>query len=689
MNLWSRLAGLAALIGACGPLAAESVSVASPDGRIVVTVSDDGGTARYTASFAGREAIAPSKLGLMFLDHHGFDRDLAITATTRTSHDATWEQPWGERRLVRDHHNELAVTFAATTGPQRQVTVRFRVFDTGVGFRYELPAQPAFTGPLKLIEELTQFAVGEQTEAWWIPSRQFNRYEYLYRKGRVGDVEDAHTPITFRKADGLHLSIHEAALVDYSSMSLLALRPGIFEALPRAGADGIKVHGQTPFQTPWRTIQIAPDAVGLINSDIILNLNEPNALGDVSWVKPGKYLGVWWEMHIRDRTWGNDGIHGANNADVIRHIDFAAEHGFAGVLVEGWNIGWDGDWFNNGDVFRFTESYPDFDLPMLSQYAARKGVSLIGHHETSGHVANYEAQMEAAFDLYKKHGVPAVKTGYVADAGDIVRFDDKGILRREWHDSQFMVGHHLRVVKAAAKRRIAINAHEPVKDTGLRRTYPNWMTREGARGMEYNAWGSPPNPPEHEATLAFTRMLSGPMDFTPGIFDLHPNSRPPLRPDMPRSDPAIRPQTTLAKQLALYVVLYSPLQMAADLPENYAARMDAFQFIKDVAADWEESVAVTGEIGEFVVMARQARGTDTWFLGAVSDGAARNVAVPLDFLAEGVTYTAEIYADGPDAHWETNPYALTITQRPLRKGDTLALQLAASGGAAVRFVPQR
>lgn len=679
--------GLAAVITA--PAAAETATVTSPDGRIVVTISDEGGTARYQASFAGRPAIGASKLGLSFLDHHGFDKGLAITATTRAARDTTWEQPWGERRLVRDSHNELAVTFAATKGPERRVTIRFRVFDTGIGFRYEIPEQPAFTGALRLTEELTQFNIGEDAQGWHIPSRQFNRYEYLYRKRPVGEIEDAHTPITFRKADGLHLAIHEAALVDYSAMSLLALRPGTFEAQPRPGGDGIRVHGKAPFQTPWRTIQIAPQATGLINSDIILNLNEPNKLGDVSWVKPGKYVGVWWEMHIRDRTWGTDGIHGANNADVIRHIDFAAEHGFAGVLVEGWNIGWDGDWFNNGEVFSFTQTYPDFDLPMLSAYAAKKGVSLIGHHETSGHVANYEAQLAAALDLYARHGVSSVKTGYVADAGDIVRFDEKGIERREWHDSQFMVGHHLRVVKEAAKRRITINAHEPVKDTGLRRTYPNWLTREGARGMEYNAWGWPPNPPEHEATLAFSRMLAGPMDFTPGIFDLHPNSRKPLRPDMPRSDPAIRPQTTLMKQLALYVVLYSPLQMAADLPENYAARMDAFQFIKDVAADWEQSIALQGEVGEFVVMARQARGSDEWFLGAVSDGAERQLAVPLDFLADGTTYTAEIYADGADAHWERNPYSFTIEKRPLRKGDTLPLWLAAGGGAAVRFVPVR
>ncbi|UAB78831.1 glycoside hydrolase family 97 protein [Erythrobacter sp. SCSIO 43205] len=668
------------------PLKAAELAITSPDGAIVLTVKDDGGHATYEISHDGNEAIRPSRLGILFRDHHGFEGDLAISDHATASHDATWEQPWGERRLVRDHHNELAVTFAAQKGPAREITVRFRVFDTGVGLRYELEEQEAFQGHIAITDELTQFAIANDADAWWTPSRQFNRYEYIYRKGQAGTVDDAHTPVTFRRQNGVHISIHEAALVDYSAMSLLALRPGDFEAQLRAGSDGIKVHTSAPFKSPWRTIQIAPDAVGLINSDIILNLNEPNKLGDVSWVEPGKYVGVWWEMHIRDRTWGNDGIHGANNADVIRHIDFAAKHGFNGVLVEGWNTGWDGDWFNNGELFSFTETYPDFDLPMLSQYAADKGVRLIGHHETSGNVANYEAQMEEAFDLYQSHGIREVKTGYVADAGDIVRYDENGIKQYEWHDSQFMVGHHLRVLEEAAKRRISINAHEPVKDTGLRRTYPNWMTREGARGMEFNAWGTPPNPTDHISILAYTRMLSGPMDFTPGIFDLRPNEKPPLREDMQRGDPSNRPQTTLAKQLALYVVLYSPLQMAADLPENYEARMDAFQFIKDVEADWEESVAIAGEVGEYVAIARKGRAGGEWFLGAVTDEESRALDLPLTFLEDGKTYTAQVYRDGDDAHWDTNPYDYVIEEIEVMSGGTLPVKLASSGGVAVRFI---
>jgi alpha-glucosidase len=357
-------------------------------------------------------------------------------------------------------------------------------------------------------------------------------------------------------------------------------------------------------------------------------------------------------------------------------------------LVEGWNIGWDGDWFNNGELFNFTQAYPDFDLPALSAYAMSKGVRIIGHHETSANVANYEAQMGDAFDLYEKVGVRQVKTGYVADAGDVVRFDENGIRKYEWHDSQFQVGHHLRVVQEAAKRKISINAHEPVKDTGLRRTYPNWMTREGARGGEFDAWGTPPNPTSHIPTLAFTRMLAGPMDYTPGIFNLRPNEKPPVREDMQRGDPSNRPQTTLAKQLALYVVLYSPLQMAADLPEHYEARMDAFQFIKDVEADWEDSVALMGEVGEYVAIARKGRAGGEWFLGAVTDSAPRDLEIPLTFLEPGKSYTAQIYRDGPNADWDTNPYDLVIEELTVTSADTLPARLASSGGIAVRFIEQ-
>ncbi len=666
--------------------AAMAASVASPDGRIVVTVGVEEGRAYYAVAYDGAPLIAPSRLGLVFEDQHGFDRHLRIAETAASSRDETWEQPWGERRFVRDHHNELAVAFEATEGPARRMTVRFRVFDDGVGFRYEAPRQRNLKR-VNIIDELTEFATPEDSTAWSIPSRGWNRYEYLYDAGPVGDIEIAHTPMTLKTAAGIYLSLHEAALVDYSAMSLKQQRPGRFKADLAPWSDGVLVRTETPFRSPWRTLHIADKATGLLNSDLVINLNEPNKLGDVSWVEPGKYVGIWWAMHIRDRSWGRDTIHGATTQETRRYIDFAAEHGFKGVLVEGWNIGWDGDWYNHGSLFSFTDAYPDFDLEALGAYAMERGVRLIGHHETSGDVANYEAQLEGALDLYEQVGVRAIKTGYVADGGLIERVDENGVRKYEWHDGQFMVDHHLRVIREAAARKISINPHEPVKDTGLRRTYPNWVTREGARGQEYNAWGQPPNPPEHTAILPFTRMLSGPMDFTPGIFDLEPNKRPPLREDMVRHDPQSRVETTLAKQLALYVVLYSPLQMAADLPENYEKRPEAFQFILDVPADWEESVALNGEIGDYVTFARKERGGEDWYIGSLTDENARTLSVPLEFLDADKTYIAEIYRDGADADWKTNPYPIAIEAREVTRETVLTLPLAPGGGAAARLRP--
>ncbi|MEO1310037.1 MAG: glycoside hydrolase family 97 protein [Pseudomonadota bacterium] len=665
---------------------AETVTVSSPNDEIVVTLTDEGGFARYSATFRGEEAVGASRLGLLFEDHFGFDRGLEISGVERASRDETWEQHWGEDRLIRDHHNEAAVTFTATEGPRRRVIVRVRVFDDGFGFRYETPKQAAFRKDVAIIDELTEFAFDAASTAWWIPSREWNRYEYLYRETPATEVYLAHTPMTLKTPAGAYLSVHEAALVDYSGMSLKQAREGRFKADLAPWSDGALVKTKVPFKTPWRTVQISPDPTGLMNSRMILNLNEPNALGDVSWVEPGKYVGIWWAMHIRDRSWGTDMIHGATTEETKRYMDFAAEHGFDGVLVEGWNIGWDGDWYNNGDLFRFAEPYPDFDIAEIARHGEQIGVRLIGHHETSGDVTNYEAQLDDAFDLYEKSGVRQVKTGYVADGGLIERLDERGIKKYEWHDGQFTNDHHLRVIRKAAEHKMSINPHEPVKDTGLRRTYPNWISREGARGQEYNAWALPPNPPEHTAIIPFTRMLSGPMDFTPGVFDLRPNEREPLRPDMPRSDTRSRVETTLAKQLSLYVVLYSPIQMAADLPENYEARPDAFQFIKDVPTDWEKSVALDGEIGDYVVVARKERGGNDWYLGALTDEEAREITVPLDFLEPGAAYTAEIYRDGEGAHYNTAPYEIVIEETSVTAADEIVLPLGPGGGAAIRFV---
>jgi alpha-glucosidase len=552
-----------------------------------------------------------------------------------------------------------------------------RVFDDGLGFRYEVPAQAGYED-VGITEELTEFRVEDdkKTTAWWIPGRQWNRYEYLYHTTPLADVHLAHTPMTVRLPNGTHLSFHEAALVDYAAYVLEHRRPGTLRTSLTPWAAGPRVITRAPFKTPWRTVQIAPNAAKLLDSSLILNLNEPNVLGDVSWIEPGKYVGIWWAMHIKQKTWEPGPKHGATTELTKHYIDFAAANGFSGVLVEGWNEGWDKDWYaSGGKDFSFTKAYPDFDLKAITDYARSKGVRLVGHHETAANMAVYEPQMKDAFALYEQMGVRQVKTGYVADAGEVRRIDERGLEHREWHDGQFQVGHHLRVLQEAAKHHISIIAHEPVKDTGLRRTYPNWLSREGARGQEYNAWGEPTNPPEHVAILPYTRMLSGPFDYTPGIVDLD------------GFDPKHRVQHTLAKELSLYVVLYAPVQMAADLPENYLKHPDAFQFIKDVPTDWDESIGLAGEVGDFVAIARKQRGRPDWFIGALTDESARTLDLALDFLEPGKPYVAEIYRDGPKADWRTRPYDLVVEKRNVTAADTLKLALATSGGAAIRLRP--
>ena len=477
--------------------------------------------------------------------------------------------------------------------------------------------------------------------------------------------------------EGPFISIHEAALTDYAGMWLNQRRHGTLEAELAPWSDGTKVKVSGAFKTPWRTLQVSDTAAGLANSDLILNLNEPNVLGDVSWAEPSKYIGIWWCMHINECTWGSGEKHGATTERTEAYIDFAAEHGFDGVLVEGWNYGWDGDWFSNGEIFSFTEAYPDFDIEALASYAKERGVHLIGHHETSGAITNYEEQIAEAYALYESLGIPAIKTGYVADGGEITRRDANGKVHKEWHDGQFAVNHHLRALQLAAEHKISINAHEPVKDTGLRRTYPNAFSREGARGQEYNAWGQPPNDPAHTTILPFTRMLSGPMDFTPGIFDLS-FGKP------AKEDPRV--QTTLAKQLALYVLLHSPIQMAADLPRNYEAHPEAFEFIKQVPVDWSESIMLDGYPGEFAVMARKDRNSKTWYIGAVTDEEAREIEISLSFLDDQV-YAASIYGDGEAADWRTNPYPINLSTKRVTRDAPLFLSLAPGGGAAIALTP--
>mgnify|MGYP000866707802 CR=1 FL=1 len=652
---------------------AQSARIESPGRILRVELQIDGGTARYQVQRLGESVVDASKLGFELRDGR-LDRDFEIIDTRTRSVDEQWEQPWGERRLSRNHYNELTVALRQTTGDKRRVDVVFRVFDDGIGFRYVFPQQPGLEEAI-IDEELTEFAIAAPSTAWWIPAGEPIHYEYLYARTPLQEVPLAHTPITLRSESGLHVAIHEAALVDYAGMWLRRIDGQRLRAQLSPSADGWKVRRALPFATPWRTLQIADRAGGLVESDLILNLNEPNALGDVSWLKPSKYLGVWWSMHLDEESWATGARHAATTAKTRKVIDFAAAHGFRGVLVEGWNPGWDGNWVGNGYDFDFTRATADFDIDALSAYGAKKGVHLVGHHETGCAIEHYEDQLGAALDLYARLGVDSFKTGYVCDDGQVDRRNPAGgPLLREWHDGQFMARHHLKVVQEAAQRRLAVNPHEPIKDTGLRRTYPNWISREGARGMEYNAWGQPPNPPDHEVNLVFTRMLAGPMDYTPGVLSLKG-----------RNGQAI--PSTLARQLALYVVLYSPIQMAADLPEHYLQHRDAFQFIKDVAVDWEQTRVLDGEVGDFVTIVRRDRNSRDWFLGSITDEHGRVLPVPLGFLEPGVRYRAEIYRDGDGADFRSKPFAFVRETREVTSADQLQLILGPGGGQAIRFTP--
>ena len=648
---------------------------ASPDGRITVTVSIDGdGRASYAVQRAGKPLLTDSRLGFLFTDAPKLDRNLALVEVKRDKADTSWTQPFGEWTTIRDNHNEMTVRLRERADLAREMDVTFRIFDDGVGFRYTLPAQPNLKHA-NIADELTEFAFAEPGTAWWKPAYLWNREEYLYNKTPLDAVGTAQTVMTVKLAGGTHVALHEAALVDYSAMNLARAEGNTFKASLTPGAGAAKVSRDAGFSTPWRTIAIADDAAGLYAASRIgLNLNAPNKLGDVSWIRPGKFVGVWWNMIKGEWIWSRGPKHGATTAHVKQYIDFAAANGIPGVLVEGWNIGWDGNWFGNGNEMQFDRPTEDFDAAELARYAKAKGVYLIGHNETGGSASHYDSQLDRAFSYARDHGIPVVKTGYVTDAAQIERVDPDGTQHREWHEGQWMVNHHLRVVETAARYHVSIDSHEPVKDTGLRRTWPNWVAREGGRGMEYNAWEGGKNPPEHEANMVFTQLLGGPMDFTPGVLSLSGSNGSAI-------------QSTVAKQLALYVVLYSPVVMAADTPENYAKYPREMKFIRDVPTDWSDTRVLNGEVGDYATIVRKARGSDDWYLGAVGDEQARSSVVTLDFLDAGKTYVAEIYRDGPGADYRTDArHAITIESRPVKQGDTLTIALAPGGGEAIRFV---
>jgi alpha-glucosidase len=675
MSAFIRLTlGMLALFSSQAALAAATATASSPDGSISVKIdSDNDGRIRYSVTRKGNVLIAPSWLGFLLADSEAMVRGFAIDSTETAKGDETWQQPWGERTNVRNQYNELFVRLKQPSGMGRMMNVRFRLFNNGIGFRYEIPKQPTIT-TMKIAEEITQFNLVSPGTAWWATAQEWNREEYLYNKTPLNAVSAAQTPFTVKLDDGTHLAFHEAALVDYSGMWIKRVEGTQFRALLSPSATGPKVVRGTPFSTPWRTIRITDSAPALYDNDLELNLNEPNKLGDVSWVKPMRYIGIWWGMHLDKYSWAQGAKHGATTTRAKEYIDFAAKTGFGGVLIEGWNKGWDGNWFGHGDEFSFTQSTPDFDLKAVTDYGRSKGVALIGHHETGGNIAVYEAQLEAGMALYQKMGVPAVKSGYVADAGGLIAPGAKpGETIMEWHEGQASVVHHLKVVETAARHKIAVNPHEPVKDTGLRRTYPNWVSREGQRGMEYNAWGQPDNGPGHEVDLIFTRMLSGPMDYTPGVLSLIGKNGQGMA-------------STMAKQLALYIVLYSPIQMAADLPENLIKHPKELAFIGSVPVDWSETKMLSGEVGDFAIIARKAKGTNDWYVGGVTNADARTKDVALDFLDAGKRYTATLYRDGPNADYRKDTRAeIIIESKAVKRGDRLSLPMGAGGGFAIRI----
>ncbi len=675
-----RLLSAAFALTCAIPAAAQDqppITANSPDGSVTVALTIDGdGRAAYRVSRKGQPILAPSKLGFLFTDSPKLDRHLAVTGQETSTFDETWQQPWGEWQMVRNHYRELKVHLKETTALARVFTVTFRVYDDGVGFRYEFPDQ-AGLHQTNIADELTEFSFATGGTAWWKPAFLWNREEYLYNRTSLTEVGTAATPVTIKLASGTHVALHEAALVDYSGMAVARTEGYTLRAQLTPGAGKPKVTKTGAWTTPWRTLIIADDAAGIYMSHLILNLNEPNKLGDVSWFKPGKFAGVWWNMIKGEWSWARGPKHGASNARVKQYIDFAAANGISGVLAEGWNKGWDGDWFGNGNEMDFAGPVEDFDADMLAAYAKKKGVRLIGHHETGGSASHYESQFDKAFKFAADHGEMVVKTGYVTDAGQIERVDADGSRYREWHEGQWMSNHFVRVAQAAAKYHVAFDSHEPIKGTGLQRTYPNWVAREGSRGMEYNAWIGGKNPPEHEANLVFTRMLEGPMDFTPGVLSLKGAENSDIL-------------STEAKQLALYVVLYSPVVMAADTPENYARYPRSFKFIRDVPTDWQDTRVLNGEVGDYVTIARKVRGGEDWYIGAVGDEQPRSDSFGLGFLTPGRKYRAEIYRDGDTADYRTDQrHSVIYETRMVTSADQIAVPIAPGGGFAIRLVPAK
>jgi hypothetical protein len=656
----------------------------------------------YTVTYAGKPIIKQSALGFRLTDAEALDKNFTITGADTKSVDDTWKPVWGEVSSIRNHYSQLTVHLKQQSQSNRLLDIVFRVFEDGVGFRYEFPKQPNLKYFI-VSDELTEFALTADHKAFWIPG-DYDTNEYLYTTSKLSGINNSkivrestdiavrvapdknavQTPLMLKSADGLYINIHEAALINYPAMQLHT-DTATYNLSARLVPDAVgnKAYLNTPSHTPWRTVIISNTAAGILDSKLILNLNEPTAIENTTWIKPMKFVGIWWEMQTAKGTWSYaatpdnvtadgkliaSGQHSANTANVKRYIDFAAKNGIGGVLVEGWNTGWE-DWFGNWkeNVFDFVTPYPDFDVKEITSYAKSKGVSMIMHNETSGSATSYDRLLDTAFRFMNKYGYPSVKTGYVG----------KIIPRGEHHDGQWMVNHYIRIAQKAADHQVTLDAHEPVRPTGLQRTYPNWMASEASRGNEYNAFSNG-NPPEHETILPFTRLMGGPMDYTPGIFKLKGYAA---------AAPDRQVHTTLAKQLALYITIYSPLQMVADLPENYKGHMDAFQFIKDVALDWDDTRIIEAEPGDYVTIARKEKGSQNWFIGAITDENNRKAVIPLSFLNKGTSYVATIYADAPNANWKSNPEAYVVKKFVVTASTKLNIALAEGGGAAISIKP--
>ena len=668
-------------------LSENEVILSSPDSantiEFVITPQNK---PAYIIKHKNRVLVDTSELGIDFKNQELYKKGFKIIDSERLEIDEKWEMPWGEKKDVTNRCNELSIQLEEIENPQNQLTIILRAYNDGVAFRYSIPEIDGIDS-LIIMNENTEFQLTEDYDSWWSPG-DWDSYEHPFFSTKVSKIDAlklkenglaqsqikanaVNTPFTMRTKDNIHMSIHEANLTNYAGMTL-KLQDDLLLKSDLVGSDryGYKAKVTLPFKTPWRTITIAEEAKDLLISDLIVNLNEPSVIEDVSWFEPKKYVGIWWEMHLNKSSWAfKSDNHGATTENAKKYIDFAAENGFKGVLVEGWNTGWE-HWIGFDDregVFDFITPYPDYDLNEVVAYAKDKGVEIIMHHETSAAPRTYEQQIDTAYKLMESLGIHSVKTGYV---GPII---PKG----EYHHGQWMVNHYRRVLQKAAEHKIAINAHEPIKPTGIRRTYPNAISREGARGQEFNAWASDGgNKPEHTAILAYTRMLAGPMDFTPGVFDI-------TLPGKPNN----QINTTLAHQLALFVVLYSPVQMACDLPENYVDQ-PGFQFIRDVGVDWQKTVAIGGEVGDYIVIARQERKTKNWFVGGASDEESREVKVDFNFLEEGKKYSAILYKDSNDAHYKNNPKGLEIERFNVDRNTTKSIKMVPGGGFAISIMQE-